>query len=333
MKYLAIALASAALTGAQTPAISIRPHTAAPSLGAGPTSAAPTMGVPILGYTAGPGPLELHMIVGTAKAAHLGAPIALPSGVKRMFVPPREHYLLLESKAGDPLAVWSPMSGASDGTPLPGALAYPDSVAFSARGDAAVLYSNSADQIQVVSGLPAEPTLTARPGIGKFGEAAGFAVSDDGAVIVAILADNTAIVSSLGGEWQSLPQASNARAVLFVPHTHDIVVSDTSQQTLTLVTHVTEQSQSVCLVAHHVAADRLAFTKEGAVLLAASSVQSKVWTVDLKTMTPSTASSSLIDTLLPMRDGHTFLLSAPGVALWNVPVESDSVAGFVPVTR
>jgi hypothetical protein len=291
------------------------------------------MGVPILGYIAGPGALELHMIVGTAKAAQLGDPIALPSGVKHMFVPPRQHYLLLESKASESLAVWSPMSGASDETPLPGALAHPDSVAFSARGDAAVLYSNSADQLQSVTGLPAEPSVASWPAIRKFGEAASFAVSDDGAVIVVTLADKTAIASSLGGEWQSLPQASNAHAVLFVPHTHDIIVSDTSQQTLTLVANVTSQTQSVRLVAHHVAADRLAFTKEGTVLLAASSAQSKLWTVVLKTMTPVPASTSQIDTLLPLRDGHTFLLSSPGVTLLNVPVESDSVAGFVPVTR
>ena len=72
MKYLVIALASAALTGAQTPAISIRPNPAGSALVGTRT------GVPILGYIAGPGSLELRPIVGTIKGAQLGPAVAVP---------------------------------------------------------------------------------------------------------------------------------------------------------------------------------------------------------------------------------------------------------------
>jgi hypothetical protein len=87
------------------------------------------------------------------------------------------------------------------------------------------------------------------------------------------------------------------------------------------------------MLAHNIAADRLAVTKEGTVLLAASTANNKAWTLDLKTLTPKSVPASAIDTLISLRDGHTFLLSAPGLALLNISSESDSVAAFVPVTR
>jgi hypothetical protein len=207
-------------------------------------------------------------------------------------------------------------------------------VAFSARGDAAAFYAKSGDHLQVISGLPAEPAVAELPGTGKWGEAVSFAVSDDGAVVVASLVDGSALVSVHAGDWQRMPAAYGARAVLFVARTHNLVVSDAAQQTLTLVTNVGERTQAARILAHHAAADRLAVTREGTVLLAASLSQGKVWMVDLKAMTMEpVASSSAIDTLLPLRDGHTFLLSSPGLGLWTAPAESDSVFGFVPVTR
>jgi hypothetical protein len=330
MKYLAIALATAALTGAQTPAISIRPNPA--SLG-GPDAAKSRTGVPILGYLVGPGPLELRALTGTGKAAQLGGPVALPGGVKHLYVPPRQQFVLLESNTAQSLALWVPSKAAAESVPLSGAMAHPDVVTFSARGDAATLFAKGSDRLQVISGLPAEPVLTTESGLAKFGEPAGFAVSDDGLVFVAALTDGTAVVSLRGGQWQPLPAAYGARALLFVPRTHNLALSDPAQQTLILLANVGEQAQNARILAQSVSADRLAFTKEGDVLLAASSAQGKLWSVDLKTMTPGPVSALSIDTLLPLRDGHTFLLSSPGVSLLNVPADRDSAAGFVPVTR
>lgn len=320
MKYLAIALVSAALTGAQTPAISIRPNPAVSALVGTRT------GVPILGYIAGPGPLELRPIEGTLKGAQLGADVALPAATKRFFVPPREHYVLLESSATDSLSVWSPAKGSVTNT---GALTHPDVVAFSGRGEAAVLYARTSDCLQVISGLPAEPKVASLQGLGQLGGAASFAVSDDGAVVVVMLGDGTALTSSGAEGWQRLPNAFGARALLFVPNTHNLVISDPAQQTLTLLPSL----GSTRILAQGIQADRLAFTKEGDVLLAASSAQGKLWTVDLKTMQPAQVSSATIDTLLPLRDGHTFLLSSPGLSLLTLPVDANGTAAFVPVTR
>ena len=333
MKYFSIALAWAALTGAQTPAISIRPDTS------GPVSAIKTgsrMGAPILGYLAGPGALELHVILATAKGAQLGGALAVPAGAKRLFVPPREHYLFVESKGSEPLGLWMPTKPDSELVRVSGAMAHPDSVAFSARGDAAVLYGKSGDSMQIVSGLPAEPVLTVRAGIAKFGEPANFAVSDDGAVVVVTFADGTAMAGSQASSWQRLPAAYGASALAFVPRTHNLIVSDSAQQTITLVSNVAQNTQATQMLAHGVAADRLAFTKEGFLLLAASSAQSKLWTIDLKTMLPGPVSSApSIETLLPLRDGHTFLYSLSGFSLINLPVDSDSAAaaGDAHVTR
>ncbi len=319
MNYLAIALVTAALTGGQTPGISIRPGTIGSTLSSDDlATSGPHLGAPILGYVPGPGPLELHMIVGTGKSAQMGALLTLPTGVSSLFVPPREQYLLLAGKASEPLAIWQPQKAGSDGTPLPSAMRHPDSMIFSARGDAALLVAKNADALQVIAGLPAEPVLSAPPPLGPWGPAAHWALSDDGQILVASLADGSALVSVHGGAWQRLPAAYGARALLFVARTHSLVVSDAAQQTLTLVSSVAQPTQSAQILGHNIAADCLAVTREGDVLVAASREQGKVWMVDLKTMTPGLPSSYSLEMLWPLRDGHTFLLSAAGLELLSV---------------
>ncbi len=328
MKYFAFALAFAALTGAQTPGISIRPNTKGPVLDGPALEPVSRMGAPILGYMTGPGALDLHMIVSTAKGAQPGGALAVPDGAARLYLPPREHYLLVEGKGNDPLALWVPTKADSATAAIRGAIAHPESIVFSARGDAAVFYAKSGDRVQIVSGLPAEPVMTAQTGLAAFGEPVNFAVSDDGAVVVALLADGTAASLVSGSAWQRLPAAYGARALGFVARTHNLVVSDTAQQTVTLVSNVAENTQTARILAQGVVADRLAFTKEGFVLLAASSSQGKLWTVDLKTMAAGPVSSfSSIDTLTPLRDGHTFSLSSSTFSLINVPLDSESASG------
>ncbi len=290
--------------------------------------------MPVLGYVNGPGSLDLRMIVGTPTGAQLGGALALPAGVKRFFLPPREQYLLLESKSPtEPLAVWRPMNTSEAPVALPSVPPHPDRVAFSSRGDAAVLYSNGSASVQVLTGLPAEPLQKSQLTLGKWGEPVSFTVSDDGELVVAFFADGSAVFSSHAEDWQRLPAAFGASASLFIPRTHNLVISDSAQQTLSLLSNVGEANQLPRMLAHNVLADRLAVTKEGTVLLAASSANNKAWTLDLKTLTPKRVPASTIDTLTSLRDGHTFLLSAPGLALLNISPESDRVAAFVPVTR
>ena len=333
MKYFAIALAVVALVEAQTPAVSIRPNTVLLG-GAGASSIAGIgrPGVPILGYVAGPGPLEIQEIVGTAKAAQLGERLAVPNGVKRILVPPREHYLLLESAATEPLAVWLPSKG-SAGAGVAGTMAHPEVAVFSARGEAVVLYAKSGGRVQVVSGLPGQPVVAAEPEIAELGEAANFAVSDDGVVVVAAMADGNAIFSIRGANWRRLPGAYGALGMAFVPNTHNLIVSDGALPSITMV-EIGQNEQSARLLLDGIQADRLAFTKEGGQLLAASSSQGKLWTVDLRTVTVGATSSTTVGALLPLRDGHTFLLSAPPqLSLLNVAVESDGSIGLVPVKQ
>ncbi len=327
MKYFAIALASAALTGAQTPAVSIQPHLAGPGLLA-PASHA---GVPVLGYFAGPGALDLRAIVGSGKSARLGGVVVAPAGLKRLFLPPREHYTLVESNSATPLALWLP--GDTESKSFGGGIAHPNTVVFSARGDAALVYSKESDQLEAISGLPAEPHVVSLPGLAGHGEAVAFAVSDDGAMAVAAFADGTAALSANGGAWRNLPAADGTQIFLFVPRTHNLIVCDALQQTLSLVANLGEPTQSARIVANNIAAGKLAFNKEGTALLAASSAENRFWTIDLKTMTVGAAVSAQVDAFFPLRDGHTFLLSATQLSLLSVTAESELVAGFVPVAR
>jgi hypothetical protein len=158
-------------------------------------------------------------------------------------------------------------------------------------------------------------------------------VSDDGAVVVAELADGSAFTSKGGGGWQSLAGAYGARQMLFVPKTHDLVVSDVARRMVLVLPAVGEAASSARLLAQSIEADRLAFTKEGDQLMAASSSQGKLWAIDVKSGSVGPGSVALIDTLVPLRDGRTFLLSNSKLLLLNMPTGGDVAVGLAPVSR
>jgi hypothetical protein len=86
-------------------------------------------------------------------------------------------------------------------------------------------------------------------------------------------------------------------------------------------------------LAQSIEADRLAFTKEGDQLMAASSSQGKLWAIDVKSGSVGPGSVALIDTLVPLRDGRTFLLSNSKLLLLNMPTGGDVAVGLAPVSR
>ena len=140
-----------------------------------------------------------------------------------------------------------------------GAMTHPDLVAFSARGEAAAVYAKTADRLEVISGLPAEPKVGSLPGFGKLGEPVRFAVSDDGSAVVALMADGTPLSYAGSEGWQRLPNAFGARTMLFVPNTHNLVISDPAQQLLTLLLNL----GSSRILAQGIQADRFSLQQRG----------------------------------------------------------------------
>jgi hypothetical protein len=307
---------AAAIAAAQGPTISIAPHVPAPE-----AKRVPKVGAAVLGYVVGPGPAEVHPLFGTAQRPQLGEAAAVPPGAARLYLPPRQQYVLVEQSSDAPMSVWTLHRAiAHNETPepivIPGVMAHPDLVAFSPRGDSAVLYSQSAGSIEVLTHLPAEPTLSRTISLATVGTPAKLAIADDGALVVADMGDRNLALSSDGG-WQRTALAYTPKAWTFLPKTHDLVVSDSEQKTIVLLPNLGAGSTAVRVLSQGAPADSLAVTKTGDQLVAANLETRQIWTIDVKTatLTPQDAFAK-VDTLSALRDGFTFLLStSPSVSL------------------
>ena len=205
-------------------------------------------------------------------------------------------------------------------------MSHPDLVAFSPRGDAALLYSQAAARVQVLIHLPGEPLVSREISIAAQETPSQFAITDDGAVIVAVTADHRLAFSLDGATWQPLITGYTPQAWTFIANTHDFAISDTTQKTVALVSNLGGASKAPRVLSLDVAADILAVTKNGDRLVAANLKAGQLWTIDLKTgtLTPPEAIGKL-DSLTSLRDGFTFLLSAsPTLSLFRLTALPDS---------
>jgi hypothetical protein len=320
---------------AQVPTISITPHTPSPTAKLSSTQQeakrVPTAGAAVLGYVLGPGTAELHPIFGTANRPLLGAQAAIPGGAARLYLPPRQQYVLVERSAAEPVSVWALHHAiASNETVEPialrGAMAHPDLVVFSPRGDAAILYTQATASFEVLTHLPADPSLAGEISVAALGTLSQLAVSDDGAVVVAGLADHRLALSINGAAWQPLVSGYTPQAWTFIAKTHDLAISDTAQKTIVLLSHLSDESTAFRVLSQGVVADRLAVTKDGDQLVAANMKAGQIWTLDVKTATLAPPNGfAKLDTLSSLRDGFTFLLSAsPSLSLLKLTASPDS---------
>ncbi len=327
----------AAGAGAQVTNIAITPH-AAP--GSNPTDKlsstpaakrVPAAGAAVVGYVMGSGPAEVHPIFGTAKRPLLGGPAVVPAGAQRLYLPPRQQYVLVEESADEPVGVWTlhraiALNETPETIAVKGAMAHPDLVAFSPRGDAALLYSQATASVQVLTHMPGEPSLTREISMAGQGTAWQFAITDDGALVVAGVADHSLAFSQDGKSWQPLTTGLTPQAWTFISNTHDFAISDTVQKTIMLVSNLGDAARVFRVLSQGVAADGLAVTKNGDRLIAGNVKAGQVWTIDLKTgtLTPQEGIAKL-DSLSSLRDGFTFLLSAsPSVSLLRLTALPDS---------
>jgi hypothetical protein len=319
---------------AQVPTISITPHTPIPTAKLSSSQEekrVPTAGAAVLGYVLGTGTAELYPIFGTANRPLMGAPAAVPGGAARLYLPPRQQYVLVERNSVEPLSVWAlhkaiASNEAIEPVALKGAMAHPDLVVFSPRGDAALLYSQATASLQVLTHLPAEPSLARETSMAALGTPSQLAVSDDGAVIVTGLAGHRLAFSIDGAAWQPLVIGYTPQAWTFVPKTHDLAISDTAQGTIVLLSRLSDASTAFRVLSQGVMADRLAITKDGDQLVAANMKAGQLWTLDVKTasLTPRNGFPKL-DTLSSLRDGFTFLLSSsPSLSLLKLAASPDS---------
>ena len=308
MRLFLIALASAGvLLGQEVPVAVLTPRGVSAAPAAQPARNV-NAGVPVMGYTLAQDSMEIYPISGTLKRAQIGPAIELPKGTARVYLPPRQQYMLLETNPSKAIGVWNPRSQSA--VLIPGTIPHPDAVWFSARGDAAVLYSAADALLQVVENLPGQASLVRTLSLDS-GEPLQVAVSDDGALVAAASNLGSLAISS-EGRWQALAGYS-PRAFSFVPKTHDLVISDRATNQVMLLRNAGAlRDASAVVLAQDIPGDLIAFTKNGEQMISADSKRGALWRIDLSTNAVAPLpSASGTRALSVLRDGYTFLVSSP----------------------
>ncbi len=318
---------------AQAPTLISVPHQAAPADErplARKVARATAAGTPFLGFVLGPSPLDLRAILGTASTAHLSDPLSIPETAQCLYLPPRQRYALVEQDA--PLAVWrmqtaAPNSARESLMPITGAMSHPDLVAFSPRGEAAVVYSRATNRLQIIGGLPVKPSILSELLTTDIGKLSKLAVTDDGKTIVALSENSNLLSFFKSGRWQAVPAAYKPAAWSFVPNTHDLVVSDATQNIVVLFSSLGETALPpvIHILAQGIQPDFVAVPKSGEAVILADSNSGTLWSVEPASMTLHQLSSGTrVDSLTLLRDGHTALLSvSPNLSLFHLPSASD----------
>lgn len=275
---------------------------------------------PTLGFVPGAAPWQLQPILGIPGAARLGAPVSLPTTITQLAVAPGQSYAIAAQGPNDPaslalLRVNGALQAAPLLTPLPGALAHPDLIAFSPTGQSLALYSQAANQVQVFTGLPTSPRIAAQ--ISNVDGAAKLAVSDDAQLVLAADMTGTVELLSRAGAAAPVYHASQVAVLAFLPRAHDAIVCDPAAATAVLLQAGTNL-KTLPPPGAECRPQAAAATADGNTILLACPAQHMIWSVNRAIGTAeaykTTNSPAAFDSLAA-RDA--FLLSpADGSGTW-----------------
>ena len=317
MKFVLVALAtSAAILMAQVQSsVASSPVQVAPH----PAIAAPNLSgvsAPVLGYLARGEGAEVYAVVGSASRPKMGAAVLrCPANATRIRFAPGQQYALVEKSVEDSMTLWVlKRSAAAEEVPLRGVMSHADLVAFSPTGEAAVLFSRADKRLQVLTDLPGRAKILREFSAGERGQLSSFAVSDDGSLLVAAFGDEIPKYSLDGAAWQFISTAYKVQAWLFLPRTRDLVLSDLARKEVVLLSGLSGSSVVARVLADSVSADYIAATRDGQRVLAGSSADNSVFDIQLTSgLISRVRLTQRLNSLIPLRDGHTFLLASDPV--------------------
>jgi len=323
MRVIFCGLLGAALLSAQVSTTSIRPAAVAGNA-PGVASARTTretrkaaIAAPTLGFLMDSSGTGLVPIDGTPESAALGEEIPKPEGVSRIYLPPRQHYALVEENQTQTMAVWHlarrhVAAGHEVLDAVAGASGHPDSVAFSPKGTAAALYFSASRSVQVVTGLPGKPVVQPAIAVTAASEPKIFALSDDGQVLAAVDGNGQLELATpaTSSQMQATSFVFAPLAMNFVAGTHDLAVSDAQQKQLLLLRQVDAPVSAPAVIGSGLQPDSLASTSDGAAMIALDTAHQNLWQIDAKKLSIAPIGSANVPaTLATLRDGHTFLVS------------------------
>jgi hypothetical protein len=188
-----------------------------------PTVAA-NMRTPVLGWVFDREVYALRPVLGTLGAAIVGDTLDLGFPLQAAVVASQRSVALAVSADDHQVYVIS-LSGSGAPRALPGAGVAPDTIAFSASGNTAVLFFKENARVQVVTGLPQQAAIAFESTVsGVSGEITGLEVNDAGTklLVTARNADGSALwMLDDRGSVSTLPVRAPDLAVAFRPTADD----------------------------------------------------------------------------------------------------------------
>lgn len=202
------------------------------------------IGAPLVGLMTNAEKTEVRPIQGVPGSSTVGAPIALPAGVSRVYLAPGQKWALVETTGGL-LAARSLglliFSGARASAVMPIGipLSEPDILSFSPTGRSAVLVSVTLRRLQVIAGLDKAPQLApmvaSEIDISGLGGIDAAAVSDDGTLSVVLGGGGRVWLLESGQPPQLIFQVGSPAGVSFLSGQASVAIFDGAAARLTVI--------------------------------------------------------------------------------------------------
>ncbi len=195
---------------------------------------------PTLGFAFYSG--ALWPILGVPGASLLGNSLYTGLDLADAVVSPDQNYAFLLTGELHQLKLLHLVASGAAASPIDGAMAAPDVIALSPRGDAAALYRASDRLLQVLTGLPDSPRILREiPSAALGGILTSMAVADDGEAVLVAVADQALLIPS-DGIPRPLPVDGPVSAMAFRPRTHDAIAANRLNN-LSLILRATEDAE------------------------------------------------------------------------------------------
>lgn len=301
-----------------------------------PGSGLGQMGTPLVGLIANTEKTAISPIQGVPGASTVGAPIALPAGVSRVYLAPLQRWAVVEQ--GRTVGVL-PWNGVAPGSvaPVPGAMEAPDLVSFSPSGESAILVSLRNAAIQALTGLPGAAQAGAQLNVSSLGVIAA-AISDDGTLSVVLTASGNVYLVPASGPPTLIFHAGTPAGLSFLPGQPVVAIADGAAATVTLIGGLNSQSfTSMAIAGPRLAgtAALLQSSMDGQSLILSANGGQTAYRIDLASQSVSSLDVPAAISRLDRVSGDLFLFSAnPGEAAWLLLEDGSSLrAGFAPSTQ
>ena len=184
----------------------------------------------------------LRPLAGIPGAAVLGAPLDTGGPLRQAYVAPLQNYAIALTDGG---AIVVQFVSPTD-PPVVSPLGFDSSaagiVALSPDGSSGAFYSANEALIRIVTGLPAAPTVARSVTTAAVsGTIRLLAISNDGASLIAAAdgaANDVVVLLDAAGNGQTLTSSTHVSALQFVGGTHNLLIADDSDDTLSLIQDV-----------------------------------------------------------------------------------------------